>query len=322
MYTNAQEYSLSGNTFNRQQVNIEEIIAMVDLVESNPLKSIWSDTVFETEKAWRADVPRYLDTNSSRMFYFLLETKHSTKYCTYCNVELSIKSFNHIGWNKGFSKYCPDCTTNGVWRRNQTEEQLCSRGKKITEAKLKFYQTEYGEQVAKTIGIKNSTSLKKFFQTPKGKENIEKSRIVNSKIMKEKILNGEFTPNSNNRNTHWDSEYRGKKYRSSWEAIYHYFYPEDQYETLRIEYEYNAVNKIYIIDFINYDTRIVTEVKPIELCDSPQFVAKYSALQQWGIENDFTVRIADKGFLLQHGIPYDLDNFDKNTQRRIIKLHE
>jgi hypothetical protein len=66
----------------------------------------------------------------------------------------------------------------------------------------------------------------------------------------------------------------------------------------------------------------VTEVKPIELCDSPQFVAKYSALQQWGIENDFTVRIADKDFLLQHGTPYDLDNFDKNTQRRILKLYE
>ena len=61
-----------------------------------------------------------------------------------------------------------------------------------------------------------------------------------SKLMKQKILDGTFTPNSNNRNTHWDSYFKGKKFRSSWEAIYYSLHPEALYESLRIPYTYST----------------------------------------------------------------------------------
>lgn len=67
----------------------------------------------------------------------------------------------------------------------------------------------------------------------------KKGRVIRSKAMKQKILDGTFTPNSNNRNTCWDSYYGDKKFRSSWEAIYYSLNKEDLYESLRITYVYH-----------------------------------------------------------------------------------
>jgi len=313
---------MGGNTFNRQHFSIREIEHFVSYAIKYPLKSLWSKKQFKSEKSWRADVPRLLDNESSKLFYFLLETYKNKKYCSFCNTLLGIESFNHVGWNKGFAKYCPECTINGVWRKNQSKEQRLAKGRKISQGKLSFYQTEKGKETAKEIGRKNSIKLKEFYQTEKGKEIIKRTSLKNSKIMKEKILLGEFTPNSNNRNTHWDSSYNGKKYRSSWEALYQYFYPDDEYETLRIEYKINSINSIYILDFINYNNKIVTEVKPAELCNGEIFITKYKALECWALKNNFTIQIADQHFFKKHGIPSNLECFDNNTKRKILKLYE
>ena len=67
---------------------------MVKNAIDNPLKSIWSDRTFETEKQWRANVARYLDADSSRRFYFYLATHLKSVYCEHCKKELTIDSFN------------------------------------------------------------------------------------------------------------------------------------------------------------------------------------------------------------------------------------
>jgi hypothetical protein len=74
--------------------------------------------------------------------------------------------------------------------------------------------------------------------------------------MKQKILSGEFTPNSNNRNTHWESTFNNNTYRSSWEALYQYFNQDAEYEKLRIEYNINNTAKIYIVDFVDHVNKI------------------------------------------------------------------
>jgi hypothetical protein len=150
----------------------------------------------------------------------------------------------------------------------------------------------------------------------------DSDKQIRSDIMKTKILSGEFTPNSNNRNTHWDSEYDGKKYRSSWEALYQSMHPKAEYEALRIEYSINGRRKIYIVDFVDYTTKLVSEVKPAELCKGEIFEAKMSALNNWADQNDFNIILATQEWLLNQDFPSDLSKFDEKTATKIRKLYE
>lgn len=311
---------MGGNTYNRKFFKDDELLLLVQSSIDHPLKSIFSDRLFENEKQWRANVARYLDTDSSNRFYFLLATYMQPVHCKFCKKELSIASFNY---RSGFINGCPTCVSNHAWSTSKylEEDQLKKRGENISKTLLKFYQTDVGKMQAAQQGQHNSVALKSFFKTEQGAINKEKSRVNNSKLMKDNILSGKFTPNSNNRNTHWESLYNNKKYRSSWEAIYQNLYPSDEHEKLRIKYQYNGIESIYIVDFINHETKIVTEVKPRELCNDPKFIAKFDALTLWANHNGFTARIVDLEFIKLHKIPSDLSQFDEKTQRKILKIY-
>lgn len=150
----------------------------------------------------------------------------------------------------------------------------------------------------------------------------DSDKILRSDIMKTKILSGEFTPNSNNRNTHWDAEFNGEKYRSSWEALYQAINPLAEYEKLRIEYKIGASSKIYIVDFIDRGSRQVIEVKPRELCSGPVYESKMTALRAWATTNDFTVIVADKEWLLAQTCNIDYTLFDEKTAKKVKELYE
>jgi hypothetical protein len=186
-----------------------------------------------------------------------------------------------------------------------------------------------GKQISWAKGLTKETDsrIEKFakFGEKNGMYGVKMSdrdKQIRSDIMKTKILSGEFTPNSNNRNTHWDSEYDGKKYRSSWEALYQYMYPKAAYEDLRIEYTVNGYHKVYIVDFVDYTNKLVAEVKPAELCKGEIFEAKMLALSAWSDQNDFNIIIATKEWLLNQGPPSDLSKFDEKTAIKIRKLYE
>jgi len=155
-----------------------------------------------------------------------------------------------------------------------------------------------------------------------GKTHSDENKTHLSNLMKAKILSGEFTPNSNNRNTHWDSEYNNKKYRSSWEALYQYHNPLDEYETLRIPYIFNDKEYIYIVDFVNYTAKTATEVKPRELCNDRKTIAKITALNEWCINKGFNFILADKDYLLSLQKPSNMLLFNNTTQEKIKKLYE
>lgn len=143
-----------------------------------------------------------------------------------------------------------------------------------------------------------------------------------SKLMRELILQGKFTPNSNNRNTHWNATFNDKKYRSSWEALFQYINPTAEYETLRIEYYIDNSTKIYIVDFVDHLNKIAVEVKPRELCVGPKFEAKQAALQHWALSRGYLVLIVDAQWLQSQTIAIDYSKFDKNTAHKIQVLYE
>jgi hypothetical protein len=312
---------MGGNTYSRKNFSNEELSVLLNKVIETPLVSVGSSKMFITNKSWRADVSRYLDTDSCLRFYFMIATHNKTHHCAHCSVMLEIASFNGKTIREGFTKYCPACTKIEIWKSTHSIESLKSRGHKITKSKLEFYQTEAGQITAKETGRKNKISLTEFNKTKQGLINQQKSKLVNSTIMKAKILSGEFTPNSNNRNTHWDAEYNGKKYRSSWEAIYQSHYPDDLHEQLRIPYQFNGKEYIYIVDFVNYDTGIATEVKPRELCNDLKFIAKVNALKIWCSAHCFTFQLVDLAYLQLLAIPKNLQDFDQNTQTKILKIY-
>lgn len=155
-----------------------------------------------------------------------------------------------------------------------------------------------------------------------GKKYSEEEKNRRSKFMKEKILSGKFTPNSNNRNTHWESFYQNKRYRSSWEALYQYFDTSAEYETLRISYKFENKTYIYIVDFVNHETKTVIEVKPQELVNENKTQAKISAAKGWCNSNRYTFVLADKDYFVSKSMPTNLTEFDPKTRNKIRKLYE
>lgn len=174
------------------------------------------------------------------------------------------------------------------------------------------------QTVKDKISAKNSGSGNGMF----GVKMSIADKAMRSMAMKKKILSGEFTPNSNNRNTHWESTFDNKAYRSSWEALYQYINQDAEYEKLRIEYNINNTTKIYIVDFIDHVNKQVIEVKSRELCAGEKFQAKLSALTAWAELNKYKLIIADKEWLQSQDNNIDYTKFDDNTARKITALYE
>jgi hypothetical protein len=309
---------MGGNRYKRKNYSDDKLKELSLKIEG--YRSLFDNTViYNTEKQWRANISRHLDADSCNRFYYHLERDH---YCTNCNSKLNIDSYSYTGWNKGFSKFCKNCTVQEVWKTNLTTEKLKERGKKISKSKKSFYASKKGIKTAKENGKKISKSLKKFHETEEGQLARKKSSEINSKIMRQRIISGTFTPNSNNRNTHWDAYYNGKRYRSSWEALYQYFDPDAEYETLRIPYFFENKEYIYIIDFVNHKIKIVVEVKPKELLNDKKIQAKVDAAKKWCFEHDYQFILVDKEYLTLRPIPNVFNNFDKKTEDKIKKLYE
>lgn len=174
------------------------------------------------------------------------------------------------------------------------------------------------EETKAKISLKNKGSNNGMW----GKRHSQEYKDTHSLRMKNKILNGEFTPNSNNRNTHWETIFNGRKYRSSWEALYHYHNPVAQYELLRIKYEWKNETKIYMVDFIDHTAKLVIEVKPRELCKGDKFKAKWAALVAWAEANCYKPILADQEWIRNNILCPDLTLFDEKTARKIGQLYE
>ncbi len=150
----------------------------------------------------------------------------------------------------------------------------------------------------------------------------DQEKSSRSTRMKDAILSGKFTPKSNNRNTHWEASYLGKKFRSSWEAWFQSLFPLAEYETLRVCYKSNNEEKIYIVDFIDHANRIVAEVKPEELTKTETFLCKWKYLVLWARERGYTPVIVTKRWLVDHTHYIDYSSFDTNTSEKIKRIYE
>lgn len=149
----------------------------------------------------------------------------------------------------------------------------------------------------------------------------QKERQAASAKMKENIKSGKFTPNIRNSQTHWQVKYKGKKFRSSWEAAWFALNTSYEYETVRISYWLNAEEKIYIVDFYDPVTKTLVEIKPTAHTYDEKFKAKKLWAEKWAAENNGKYLVVTQEylkenmeFLLSSDLPDDVKDKIRNIK--------
>jgi len=145
----------------------------------------------------------------------------------------------------------------------------------------------------------------------------DETKKKQSDSMKQLIENGDFTPNIHNSHTHWQIEYNGRRYRSSWEAFFHHFNQEYEYETLRIPYAIDDVDKIYIVDFVNHTKKHVVELKPKCRVNGKIEQSKETSLSIWCDNHGYTYDVLTEDYVSDNIHKLDDDVFDKETMRKL-----
>lgn len=124
-----------------------------------------------------------------------------------------------------------------------------------------------------------------------------------SEKMKQLIADGKFTPCITNSWNHWNATVEledgtVKKFRSSWEACFWLHNQHLEFEKLRIPYEIDGTWKNYIVDFIDFDKKILYEIKPNSSKNNEVNVLKLNAALVWCKINDYSyVSISDEWFV-------------------------
>lgn len=132
-----------------------------------------------------------------------------------------------------------------------------------------------------------------------------------SKIISEKIYNGVFTPCVTNSWQKSRTVIDGIPFRSSWEQYFFIFNKNIlnqhlEYEKLRIPYfdPLKNKNRTYIVDFIDFEKRIVYEIKPKGNVDE-RTIQKENSLKKWCCENNYLYEFISNEWFK--------NNYDKNV---------
>lgn len=128
----------------------------------------------------------------------------------------------------------------------------------------------------------------------------------NSIKMKLNIKEGKFIPNITNS---WaksrceisfirNDEVINIKTRSTWEAYFQIFNPNLHYEKVIIPYLYNNIEHNYIVDFVDYENKLLYEIKPSSNKGNSIVKTKSRYGRKWSKINGYKyILITDKWFI-------------------------
>lgn len=304
----------------RKDLSEEEINKLIELYfnNENKLQSLFSNRIYSSLRSWKDSFSRNGISKSSikKILYAIAKQENNFSCCVYCNNKLKIEDFDTISMS--FKKHCIECAKNYAFAQSQnlSEETLKSRGIKITNAKLKFFETDRGKLVAKSVGLLNKLHLTGTFLS-------EERKQKQSNTMKQKIANGDFSPGVNNNFTNWEARFEETeivfKFRSSWELCFFYCNKTLEYEKIKIPYlDEREIKKTYIADFYDRNKNIIYEIKPkgfwIKQCHKMNSVIEYCLKNNitfiW--INEFNImNYIDIEFIKQSNNPEVLKNLNK-----------
>lgn len=81
------------------------------------------------------------------------------------------------------------------------------------------------------------------------------------------------------------------KCRSSWDAYFQLKNSYLEYEKIRIPYTYKNKISNYIIDFVDYENKILYEIKPDSFRETDKNLAKFKAAITWCKNNNYEFKI-------------------------------
>jgi hypothetical protein len=309
---------LGGNTKERVALKDHELISMVEKFRSqNHLYySPLNEREYDSHTAWMGHLSHYWDTSTVCSFKLHL---HPVS-CKHCEIQITPANW-FIGSDKKVSLYCASCVESGSWRTTSHRvKHNIQTGSAISEAKIAFYQTARGEEVKQSIGQKNRGHRNVFYASEEGNAYKLSYGEHMSKVMSQKVLSGEFTPNIKNSRTNWeasvvDTNGNKRNFRSSWEACVWLSNNSWTYEKIRIPYKVNNVIKIYLVDFVDEKTKTLYEVKPIAFLD--KFNIKKCAADKWCAENGYSFMILTEQNIMDH---VDITKFSDNNMQQLDRL--
>ncbi|MFA5395619.1 MAG: hypothetical protein WC346_06305 [Methanogenium sp.] len=148
------------------------------------------------------------------------------------------------------------------------------------------------------------------------------SRKKQSDSIKLSIKKGMFTPNIHNSLTHKNIIFNGQKYRSSWEVLFSFLHPECLYEKIRISYFYKNVESIYIVDFVDYNKKILYEIKPTAHKENSKIKKKIESGIEWSKNNGYQYKIITENELFFDLNIEVLNVFDNHTKKLLMRSYE
>lgn len=244
------------------------------------------------------------DCSLKERIYCIKNNIDCPNLCIICNKNAkfnsSVLKYNITCSKSCFKQYRKDVTTG----QKQSEETKQKRAKSLK---------------GKNAGKNNGMYGKKPWN--KGLTKNEDSRLVIkkeckqklSKIMKEKIKNGEFTPNITNSwcrsKTSITINDKIYNFRSSWEATFFILNNHLKYEKIRIPYFYKKKEKIYIVDFVDEENKILYEIKPNSEREKEKNILKELAAKKWCKKNSYKYKIIGNEWFVENAIKIDYNCF-------------
>jgi hypothetical protein len=125
----------------------------------------------------------------------------------------------------------------------------------------------------------------------------EERKQKQSNDIKKRISEGIFKPKTNNAYNGSLIRIDDKTFRSSWEAAFHILNPTLQYETVVIQYILDGVKRNYFVDFVDYDNRILYEIKPKSRQTDEVNILKEVAAIEWCKNNNYSLITIDETYL-------------------------
>lgn len=309
---------LGGDTKRRSHVPSEDIdlLAQDYTSQSQCFYSPIDKKVYPNRQSWTAHLSHFWTTESICQFKLCV----SPMSCKYCDANISYKNW-HIKADKKVSTYCVSCTESEVWKSKSHRDKFdINTGEAISISKKKFYQTTRGQEVKLSIAEKNSKHRQAFYASEEGQIYRLSYGQHMSAIMSEKVLKGEFTPNVKNTRSKWDAQVIdpngcAKRFRSSWEACVWLSNPTWEYEKVRIPYKLGDKTKVYIVDFVDEQSKILYEVKPLAFMG--QFAVKQTAAQNYCEINGYKFVVLSEENIMNH---IDTTKISDNNLKHLDRL--
>lgn len=189
-----------------------------------------------------------------------------------------------------------------------------------TRPKRKSYNKQNSEKVRQHA--ERLSTVRRGAGNPMwGRSCSEHHKRIKSELIKMRILQGIWTPHVHNSRTHARIIYNGRKYRSTWEALFQQLNEDYHYEQLRIPYVFENTSSIYIVDFISPDQSVCVEIKPSAMYNDAKVIAKRTALLEFCEIRQIQYVEIDETYFIDNYALFDFTEITGITRQKMRKIN-